>query len=134
MNLLPWNNPLVGTAFMLRARRGNMLINITLYIMVLVMGYVGWQYYLSLNPRIQSNPNNIFLRILFGMQCFLSGIVMLGQAGSSLKNEVMNKTLDFQAHRCDGAVGHHYGQVTGYAGDSLSPGPGCYSGGSVYPG
>jgi hypothetical protein len=97
MNLLPWNNPLVGTAFMLRARRGNMLINITLYIMVLVMGYVGWQYYLSLSStRIQSNPNNIFLRILFGMQCFLSGIVMLGQAGNSLKNEVMNKTLDFQ--------------------------------------
>lgn len=96
MNLLPWNNPLVGTAFMLRTRRGNLLINITLYIIVLVMGYVGWQYYLSLNPRMQSNPNNVFLRILFGVQCFLSGIVMLGQAGSSLKNEVMNKTLDFQ--------------------------------------
>src|SRR5437764_85404 len=95
MNLLPWNNPLVGTAFILRARRGNMLTNITLYIIVLVMGYVGWQYYLSFN-KVQSNPNNIFLRILFGVQCFLSGIVMLGQAGSSLKNEVMNKTLDFQ--------------------------------------
>jgi len=96
MNLLPWNNPLVGTAFMLRARRGNLLINVTLYIIVLVMGYVAWQYYLSLNPPIRDNPNNIFLRILFGVQCFLSGIVMLGQAGSSLKNEVMNKTLDFQ--------------------------------------
>lgn len=96
MNLLPWNNPLVGTAFMLRARRGNLLINVTLYIIVLVMGYVGWQYYLSINPQISGNPHNIFLRILFGMQCFLSGIIMLGQAGSSLKNEVMNKTLDFQ--------------------------------------
>ncbi|MFT3878642.1 MAG: hypothetical protein QM703_03165 [Gemmatales bacterium] len=96
MNLLPWNNPLVGTAFMLRARRGNLLINVTLYVIVLVMGYVGWQYYLSLNPQISGNPNNLFLRILFGVQCFLSGIVMLGQAGSSLKNEVMNKTLDFQ--------------------------------------
>ncbi len=96
MNLLPWNNPLVGTAFMLRARRGNQLINVTLYVIVLVMGYVGWQYYLTLNPQISGNPHNTFLRILFGVQCFLSGIVMLGQAGSSLKNEVMNKTLDFQ--------------------------------------
>ena len=96
MHILPWTNPLVGTAFMLRSRRGNMLTNVSLYIIVLIMGLVGWQYYLTLNPGYKYNPNKIFLLILYGAQSFFSGILMLGQAGSSLKNEVMNKTLDFQ--------------------------------------
>lgn len=96
MALVPWNNPLVGTAFMLRARRGNLLLNVSLYVIVLVMGYIGWQYYVTLMPNFKANPHKIFLLILFGGQCFLSGLLMLGQAGSSLKNEVMNKTLDFQ--------------------------------------
>ena len=41
MHILPWTNPLVGTAFMLLARRGNMLTNVSLYIIVLIMGLVG---------------------------------------------------------------------------------------------
>jgi hypothetical protein len=96
MRLAPWNNPLVGTAFLLRARRGNLLLNTSLYIIMLVMGMVAWQYYVSLqtNPRFQ--PNKVFLLMLFGGQAFLSGIIMLAQAGSALKNEVLNKTLDFQ--------------------------------------
>lgn len=96
MQLLPWNNPLVGTAFMLRARRGNLLTSVSLYIVLLVMAYVGWQYYVSLNPMIANNPAQVFLRILFGAQCFISALLMMGQAGGSIKNEVMNKTLDFQ--------------------------------------
>lgn len=96
MALVPWNNPLVGTAFMLRARRGNLLLNVSLYIIILVMGLMGWQYYVTLIPNFKANPHKIFLLILFGGQCFVSGLLMLGQAGGSLKNEVMNKTLDFQ--------------------------------------
>lgn len=95
---LPWNNPLVGTAFLLRARRGNLLLNVSLYIILLVMGMAGWQYYVAMNAgnKLQFNPQNQFLLILFGAQCFISGLLMLGQAGGALKNEVMNKTLDFQ--------------------------------------
>lgn len=96
MRLLPWKNPLVGTAFMLRARRGNLVLNITLYIIFLVMGMAAWQYFVSITPNLKSNPHKMFLLILFGGQCFLSGLIMLGQAGSAIKNEVMNKTLDFQ--------------------------------------
>lgn len=96
MQLLPWNNPIVGTAFMLRARRGNILTSLSLYIIVLVMAMVGWQYYLSFNQHLKLNPAQSFLRFLFGAQCFFSGIVMMGQAGGAIKNEVMNKTLDFQ--------------------------------------
>jgi hypothetical protein len=96
MRLAPWRNPLVGTAFMLRARRGNLVLNITLYIIFLVMGMAAWQYYISLNPDFKGNPHKMFLLILFGGQCFISGLMMLGSAGSAIKNEVMNKTLDFQ--------------------------------------
>lgn len=96
MRLVPWKNPLVGTAFLLRARRGNLLLNVILYIILLVMGMAAWQYFVSISPNFKGNPHKIFLLILFGGQCFLSGIIMLGQAGSSIKNEVMNKTLDFQ--------------------------------------
>ena len=101
MRALPWNNPLVGTAFMLRARRGNLLTSITLYIVLLIMAMFSWQYYNAVNPMTGGrgaliNPHKVFLLFLFGGQCFLSGILMLGQAGGAIKNEVMNKTLDFQ--------------------------------------
>lgn len=96
MHILPWTNPLVGTAFMLRARRGNLLANASLYVVVLIVAMVGWQYYLSLNPAVKLHPHKTFLLMLFGGQCFISGILMMGQAGGGLKNEVMNKTLDFQ--------------------------------------
>lgn len=96
MRLLPWKNPLVGTAFMLRARRGNLMLNVTLYIIFLVMGMAAWQYFVGITPNFKGNPHKMFLLILFGGQCFLSGLIMLGQAGSAIKNEVMNKTLDFQ--------------------------------------
>ncbi|HMO35912.1 MAG TPA: hypothetical protein PKA06_07715 [Gemmatales bacterium] len=96
MRLAPWNNPLVATALMLRARRGNLVFNSSLYIILLVMGLVGWQYFVSVSPRFEGNPHRIFLLILFGGQCLLSSIIMLSQAGNAIKNEVMNKTLDFQ--------------------------------------
>lgn len=96
MRLAPWNNPLVGTAFLLRARRGNLLLNTSLYIIMLVMGLAAWQYWVSISPNLRFNPHKVFLLILFGGQTFLSGIIMLGQAGGAIKNEVMNKTLDFQ--------------------------------------
>lgn len=96
MRLAPWKNPLVGTAFLLRARRGNLLLNVTVYIILLVMGMAAWQYFVSISENFKGNPHKIFLLMLFGGQCFLSGLIMLGQAGSSIKNEVMNKTLDFQ--------------------------------------
>lgn len=96
MRLAPWNNPLVGTAFLLRARRGNLLLNTSLYIILLVMGMAAWQYYVSLQTNPKFQPYKVFLLILFGGQAFISGIIMLAQAGGALKNEVMNKTLDFQ--------------------------------------
>ncbi len=96
MNLLPWKNPLVITSFLLRARRGGFFTTVVLYIMFLVMGYGAWLYYVSLYPQNVKNPSKVFFLILYIGQCILSGILMLAGGSGAIKNEVMNKTLDFQ--------------------------------------
>jgi hypothetical protein len=100
MKLLPWNNPLVVTSFMLRARKGGFFTGTTIYLGIVAMAYIGWHYAhanLDLGPRLKAqNPHKVFFLFLFAAQCIFSGIVVLVQAGAAIKNEVTNKTLDFQ--------------------------------------
>lgn len=118
MRLLPWRNPLVVTSFMLRARRGGFFTRTTVYLGLLAMAYLGWLYYDSIyvSQKRLMNPHKVFFLFLYGAQCIFSGIVVLGQVGSALKNEVLNKTLDFQRIAAvspwDILIGKLFGQAT----------------------
>src|SRR5262245_44406579 len=98
MKLLPWKNPLVVTSFLLRARRGGFFTVVTIYILILAMGYGAWQYYVNTTPKphFRIPPDLIAFLFLYCGQCVLSGIAMLSAASNTIKVEVLNKTLDFQ--------------------------------------
>jgi hypothetical protein len=119
MRLLPWTNPLVATAFMLRARKSGLLMGPGLYVGLLAVLYLGWLQFANTYPeRVKNiNPNKFAFLFLFAGQCIFSGIIVLGQASSALKNEVLNKTLDFQRiaalHPWDILIGKLLGTSSG---------------------
>src|SRR5438552_6007837 len=87
-----WNNPIVVSAFRVKYRRGG-LYNITV-LYILLMATVGMvlHYYRSTFPPF---PRAYMLGLL-GLQFFVSGLVAVATTAASFRNEVVNRTLDFQ--------------------------------------
>jgi hypothetical protein len=83
----------VVSAFRVKYRRGGIFNITTVYLLLLVAGGVVLQYY---NQYIGGSwPRNYLIAIL-GLQFIVSGIMALSATSSSLRSEVVNRTLDFQ--------------------------------------
>src|SRR4051812_22481905 len=96
MHLLPWNNPIVVTAFRVRYRRGGLFTTTVLYVALLAAAGMAWSYYVQVYDVRGTNPVLVYFMCLMALQLgvgvFLAGV----RTAASMKNEVMNKTLDFQ--------------------------------------
>lgn len=93
MRLDFWNNPLVVTAFRLKYRRGSPTTWTSLYLFALVT--VGAILYRFQDP-MPIPWTRVYLLVILGVQILLSGAIAAISTGASLRNEVVNRTLDFQ--------------------------------------
>ncbi|HEV8060779.1 MAG TPA: hypothetical protein VGP68_12945 [Gemmataceae bacterium] len=88
-----WNNPLIVTSLRIRYRRGGLMNLMTAYFLVLVAGSVLLFYY---RDRFAGPfPRNLLLGVL-GVQFLISFMMASSITSQSLRNEVANRTLDFQ--------------------------------------
>src|SRR5437867_12349907 len=89
-----WNNPIIVSGLRVQYRRGGLFGGTTLYLMLLTAGgMLLWHY---LDPAWWGPwPRNYFIA-LFGTQFILSAILAGSGANSSIRSEVVNRTLDFQ--------------------------------------
>ncbi len=94
MSLDFWNNPLVVSAFRVKYRRGGVFHYTALYILLL-LGGGGLLYYYAPQLGITYWPQT-YLIALFGVQYFLSPLMASVATSTSMKSEVVNRTLDFQ--------------------------------------
>ena len=93
MHLDFWNNPLVVTALRIRYRRGGLMNLTTTYFLLLVAGSVVLFYY---RDRFKGPyPRNLFLGVL-GIQFLISFMIASTATSQSVRNEVVNRTFDFQ--------------------------------------
>ena len=97
MQILPWKNPLVATAFIVRNRRGGLFIAPAIYVVLLAVAGMGVAYWASL-PQNQGKvrPTLIFFMGLMVVQLGIAAIVGGSRAAAAIRAEVVNKTLDFQ--------------------------------------
>lgn len=93
MQLDFWNNPLVVSALRLRFRRNSPGLRAALYVAVLAVIGMTIAYNADDMPRA---PARIFLLILMGLQLAITVLFGATSVGTSLHQEVMNRTLDFQ--------------------------------------
>lgn len=95
-----WNNPLVATSFLLRARRSGLFTSVVLYLLFWGMAGMSWWYYVEVErPDLGKPPDmpvRIFFLALLSVQTGLAAIVGGLRAAAAMKNEVLSKTLDFQ--------------------------------------
>ena len=93
MHLDFWNNPLIVSSLRIRYRRGSLMNVLTTYFLVLVAGGAILFYYRARVPG--PFPHNLLLGVL-GAQFLISFIAASSTTSGSLRNEVVNRTLDFQ--------------------------------------
>ena len=88
-----WNNPLVVTAMRLKYRRGSPGFTTGLYALVLLaIGALLFHYEDNFNKA----TGLVFLLIILCVQLLISGGIALFSVATSMNNEVLNRTLDFQ--------------------------------------
>ncbi|MCX7428601.1 MAG: hypothetical protein NTW96_23620 [Planctomycetia bacterium] len=87
-----WDNPIVVSAFRLKYRRGSPQILTCLYVLGLVG--LGVLLYHFQGPSIPWA--RLYLVCILGIQFVISSIYALTATMASIKNEVVNRTLDFQ--------------------------------------
>lgn len=88
-----WNNPLVVKAFRVKYRRGSIFNNTSIYLVLLVAGGALLHYY---NDRFGGPWPRNFLLGIFGIQFAISSILAASATSTSMRSEVMHRTLDFQ--------------------------------------
>jgi hypothetical protein len=88
-----WNNPLVVSAFRVKYRRGGVFNLTTIYLLLLVAGGAVLQYYNHLFGGLWQRN---YLMALLGLQFFVSALAASTATGSSMRAEVLERTLDFQ--------------------------------------
>ena len=106
MKLDFWNNPIVVSAFRVKYRRGSPAVFASLYLAVLIA--IGMLLHLGskqvaaglVAPSFQPHPLTDWIRIYFvvvlGIQSVLSIVIALSATSTSINQEVVNRTLDFQ--------------------------------------
>ena len=88
-----WNNPLIVTSLRIRYRRGGLMNLMMAYFLVLV---AGTRFALLYRARFAGPfPRNLLLGVL-AVQFLISFIMSTSITSQSLRNEVANRTLDFQ--------------------------------------
>ena len=94
MRLDFWNNPIVVSAFRVKYRKGGIFHLTTFYMLLLVLGGAVINYYASTFP---THPwQQVYFLAIFGLQLIVSPFLAAAATATSLKAEVMNRTLDFQ--------------------------------------
>ncbi len=93
MQLDFWNNPIVVSAFRVKYRRGGFSTGLGAYLLVLAAAGVGLQYY---QDKLRVPWHHIYYPLLMGVQFFVSGLIAATATASSVRSEVINRTLDFQ--------------------------------------
>ena len=88
-----WNNPIVISAFRVRSRRGGLFTLTALYVLALSVGGAVLEYF---SPQLNISWARAYYLILMGIQFFLSCLIAVSETSSSIRNEVVNQTLDFQ--------------------------------------
>jgi hypothetical protein len=89
-----WNNPIIVSAFRVKYRRGGIFNLTTVYLLILVaMGALVARY---TDPvQVGPWPRN-YLLVLFGLQFVVSALLAGNATATSVRAEVINRTLDFQ--------------------------------------
>jgi hypothetical protein len=93
MKLDFWNNPIVVSAFRVRYRRGGFTSGLAPYLVALAAGGVGLEYY---QDKLYFHWTQIYYPLLMGLQFLMCGIMASSATVSSMRSEVVNRTLDFQ--------------------------------------
>jgi hypothetical protein len=93
MHLDFWNNPLIVSSLRVRYRRGSLMNLLTSYFLLLDAGGAVLFYYRARFPG--PFPHNLLLGVL-GAQFLISFIAASSTTSASVRNEVVNRTLDFQ--------------------------------------
>src|ERR1700730_17123949 len=89
-----WNNPIIVSAFRVKYRGGGAFVMATLYLVFLTgIGVLLWEY----DDPAKLGPwhRNYFLTLL-GIQFSLSTLIAIGTTTSSIRSEVVSRTLDYQ--------------------------------------
>lgn len=89
-----WNNPIVVSAFRVRHRRGGLFVGITAYLLLLAASAAALPH--SGLPPLNGSWPFTFLVGLCSVQCVLSGLIAGSATWNSMRNEVVQQTLDFQ--------------------------------------
>ena len=100
MQLDFWNNPIVVSAFRVKYRRGGLFMTSISYLVLLAAGGIGLMYW-SHAEELNGNPwktpwHEVYLLILLSVQLGFSGLIAATTTATSMRAEVMNRTLDFQ--------------------------------------
>src|SRR5437667_4134842 len=89
-----WNNPMVVSAFRVKYRRGGLFNLTTVYLLILVAGGCLLARY-SDSLKLGPWPRNYLLTLL-GSQFVVSALLAGNATATSVRAEVINRTLDFQ--------------------------------------
>src|SRR5438552_3914252 len=93
MQLDFWNNPLVVSAFRVQYRRGGLFSVTVVYLLLWAVIGGALEYYQSyVGPDW---PRMYFLGLV-GAQSVISGMIAMNATNSSIRTEVVRRTLDFQ--------------------------------------
>jgi hypothetical protein len=88
-----WNNPIIVSAFRVRYRRGGMWNVTTMYLLLLTAGGMLLYYY---RDRFSIPWPKLYFACILGVQFFACFMLGLTATGTSMRSEVVNRTLDFQ--------------------------------------
>lgn len=93
MKLDFWNNPIIVSAFRVRYRRGGFTSGIAPYLVALAALGAGLEYY---QDKLSVPWTRIYYPLLMGLQFLMSGVMASTATATSMRSEVVNRTLDFQ--------------------------------------
>jgi hypothetical protein len=90
-----WNNPIVVSAFRVRHRKGSLFRNTALYVLLLACIGAAMEYWKDRIPDPHGWVHAYFLTLIT-IQFLVSGLMAGSATAVSMRNEVINRTLDFQ--------------------------------------
>src|SRR5438105_2613260 len=90
-----WNNPIVVSAFRVKYRKGGLFRNMAVYLLGLAVIGAAMEYYKARLP-VPGDWVHYYFYTLMGIQFLVSALTASSATSVSIKNEVVNRTLDFQ--------------------------------------